>query len=108
MDPNSSFRFRRVLVGVVVGLVLATTGFYGWVEYRRSQYHDRERSVLSRYHEAYTLCVTAGNPSFACVSRVQTACVADPFWRVAKPFAFNTQVPTDDIKDRCRSGVTAD
>jgi hypothetical protein len=105
---TSTFRLQRVLMGVVVGLLVVALAVWAWADFRRSQYNDHQRAVLSRYHEAYTLCVTAGNPSWACANRLQTACRADPFWKVAKPFAFNPQVATAEIATHCRSGVTSD
>ena len=105
MDPTA-FRIRRVLLGVVVGLVLVSVAFYGWVQYRRAQYDDRERAVLSRYHQDYTLCVTAGNAAVGCAARVVNACVADSFWSLAKPFASDPESARDDPLERCRSGAT--
>jgi hypothetical protein len=107
MDPCAPLTLRRVLVGVVVGLVLVSLAFYGWVQYRRSQYTQHERAVLGRYHEAYTLCVAAGNPAFACANRVQNACVRDPFWTTGKPFAFDPESATPDSGARCRDGLTS-
>jgi hypothetical protein len=94
-------------MGVVAGLVLVAVSFYGWVQYRQSQYEHREQAVLSQYHDAYTLCVTAGNPAFVCANRAQTACQRDPFWATGKPFAFDPHAASPDPRARCAAGVAA-
>jgi hypothetical protein len=104
MEPTA-FKVRRVLFGVVVGLALVSLAFYGWVQYRQSEYQHRERAVLSRFHQAYALCVTAGNASVSCTDRVMDACVGDPFWTIAKPFSFDPAAARPDARDRCRSGA---
>ena len=96
------FRVRRVLIGVVVGLVALTLSFYGWVQYRQSQYADRERAVLTRYHDNYTLCLKLGNGDLGCARHVLAACVHDPFWAGGKPFATAGSAPPDPI-GRCRA-----
>jgi hypothetical protein len=99
------FKLRRVLIGVVVGLVALTLSFYGWVQYRQSQYADSERSVLTRYHDDYTLCVKLGSGDLSCARRVLTACVVDPFWGQGKPFSsVGTAAP--DPLGRCRAAST--
>jgi hypothetical protein len=96
------FRLRRVLLGVVMGLVLVTLAFYGWIQYRQSQYAQRERDLLSRYHDDYTTCLAAGNGSLACARNGLAACVNDPFWRGDEPFATAGSTPADP-NARCRA-----
>lgn len=100
---STAFKMRRVLMGVVAGLLVVSLAFYGWVQYRQSQYHKRERDVLARYQRSYTLCTTIGNSPLVCLDRVMTACADDLFWRVAKPFSFDAQVAAPDPIGRCRS-----
>ena len=94
------FRFRRVLLGVVLGLVTLTLGFYGWVQYRQSQYQDREHGVLTRYHDDYSLCLNLGTGDLGCARRVLAACLVDPFWLDGKPFASAGSAPPDPMR-RC-------
>jgi hypothetical protein len=89
------FRLRRVLLGVVAGLVLLTLGLYGWIQYRQSQYADQERKLLTRYHDNYATCLAAGNGSLACARDTLAACVNDPFWRHDEPFATADSRPPD-------------
>lgn len=81
------FKLRRVLMGVVIGLVAVSLSFYGWVQYRQSQFADRERTALTRYHNNFALCLTLGNGEFGCARHVLAACVRDPIWEQGKPFA---------------------
>jgi hypothetical protein len=101
MDP-ARFKLRRVLIGVAVGLVALALGFYGWVQYRQSQYGHRERAVLTRYHDDYTLCLKLGNGDLGCARQVLAGCVRDPFWSDAKPFASAGSAPPDPF-DSCRA-----
>jgi hypothetical protein len=96
------FKLRRVLIGVVVGLVALTLGFYGWVQFRQSQYQDREHAVLVRYHNDYSLCLKLGAGDYGCARRVLAACTVDPFWLGDKPFASAGAAPPDAF-GRCRS-----
>jgi hypothetical protein len=105
MDPTAPFRLRRVLLGVLVGLTLLALAFFGWVQYRRGQYHDREKAVIGGYHREYVLCVSAGNAATGCAERVLAACQLDPFWRVAKPFAADPRTALPDPGERCASGA---
>lgn len=98
------FKLRRVLVGVVVGLVAVTLAFYGWIQYRQSQYADQERTLLTRYQNDYKTCLAAGNGSLACARNTLTACVADPFWRGTTPFATADSTPPDPTA-RCRAAA---
>ena len=99
------FRLRRVLLGVVMGLVALSLGFYGWVQYRQSQYQDRERAVLDRYQNDYSLCLKVGSGEFGCARRVVASCKVDPFWVGGKPFASAGSAPPNPA-DRCGT-VTA-
>lgn len=103
----AAFKLRRVLMGVVVGSVLLTLAFYGWVQYRQSQYAERERAVLGRYHEDYTLCLKLGNARLVCGQRVLSACERDPFWDLDTPFATAGSTPPDGA-GRCRTTATVD
>lgn len=94
------FKLRRVLIGVVIGLVALTLTFYGWVQYRQSQYAARERNVLTHYHDDYALCLKLGNGQLGCARHVLGACVRDPFWQQGKPFASAGSAATDPI-GRC-------
>ncbi|MDT4917280.1 MAG: hypothetical protein QOH89_1980 [Pseudonocardiales bacterium] len=96
------FRLRRVLIGVLVGLVALTLGFYGWVQFRQSQYQDRERAVLVRYHDDYSLCLKLGAGDYGCAQRVLAACIVDPFWSDGRPFASAGAAPLD-APGRCRA-----
>jgi hypothetical protein len=96
------FRVRRVLLGVVTGLVVVTLAFYGWIQYRQSQYARQQRDLLSRYHVDYTTCLAAGNGSLACARNGLAACVDDPFWRSDEPFATAGSTPPDPDA-RCRA-----
>jgi hypothetical protein len=96
------FKLRRVLIGVAVGLVALTLTFYGWVQYRQSQYGDRERAVLTRYHDDYTLCLKLGNGEPNCARHVLATCVHDPFWQAERPFASAGSAPPDPF-GRCRA-----
>jgi hypothetical protein len=100
------FRLRRVFLGVVMGLVVLSLGFYGWVQYRQSQYHDRERGVLTRYQNDYSLCLKLGQGEFGCARRVYASCQLDPFWSGDKPFASAGSAPPDPA-DRCGTVTTA-
>jgi hypothetical protein len=106
MDPTAPFLVRRVLLGVVIGLALVVLGFYGWVQLRVSQYHDREHAMLQRYQRAYTLCVAAGSMPSTCVAKVYTACRSDAFWTVGRPFAFDLDSQSSEAALRCRNGAT--
>jgi hypothetical protein len=103
MDPTAPFLVRRVLVGVVVGLVLVSLAFYGWVQYRTAQYHDRVAQVVARYHRAYVLCVDQGGTATDCAVRVTGACTRDTFWAGAEPFATVPGTDSVDAATRCRS-----
>lgn len=94
------FKLRHVLMGVVIGLVVVALGFYGWVQHRQSQYADRERTVLTRYHDNFALCLKLGKGEFGCARQVLAACVADPFWANGKPFAPAGAAPPDPF-GRC-------
>ena len=96
------FRLRRVLIAVVVGLVALTLSFYGWVQWRQSQYTGRESAVLARYHDDYTLCLKLGNGDLSCARHVLAACVHDPFWQSDKPFAAAGSAAPDPF-GRCRA-----
>jgi hypothetical protein len=87
VDPRSPFLIRRVLAGVLAGLVLLALGFFGWSRYRTAQYHHRESTVVARYHAYYRQCLTLGPAASACAERVFDSCTADAFWSVAQPFA---------------------
>jgi hypothetical protein len=89
------FRLRRVLLGVVAGLVALSLGFYGWVQYRQSQYQHRERAVLTRYTDDYSLCLKVGRGSYGCSRGVLVSCEHDPFWLAGKPFATAGSAPPD-------------
>jgi hypothetical protein len=97
--PDRS-QLRRVLIGVVAGLVALALGFSGWVDYRQSQYRDRERTVLTRYHSDLAFCLTVGNADYACVRRVLASCEVDPFWLDGLPFATAGSAPPDRVS-RC-------
>jgi hypothetical protein len=100
------FKLRRVLIGVVIGLVAVTLTFYGWVQYRQSQYADRERNVLTRYHNQFTLCLKLGNGQFSCARHVLAACVRDPFWDGGVPFA-SAGSAAPDASGQCRATAIA-
>jgi hypothetical protein len=94
------FKVRRVLISVVVGLVVVALSFYGWVQYRQSQYADRERTVLTHYRNDFALCLKLGNGQFGCARDVLAACVRDPFWEQGKPFAAAGSAASDPV-GRC-------
>lgn len=98
----SRFKLRRVLIGVAIGLVALTLSFYGWVQYRQSQYADRERTVLTRYHNQFTLCLELGNGEFGCARQVLASCLRDPFWGEGQPFATAGSAPPDP-SGQCRA-----
>jgi uncharacterized membrane protein len=102
---STAFKLRRVLLGVIAGLLLVALGFYGWVQYRRSEYQHRQQQVVARYQRSFTLCSAAGTTPALCVDRVLDACMADPFWRVAKPFSFDAGVAAPDPVAGCRKSV---
>lgn len=106
MDPSAPFLLRRVLLGVVVGIALVLLGFYGWVQLRVSQYHDREHSTLVRYQRSYALCVAGGSVPQTCAAKVYTACRADAFWTVGRPFALEPDSQSSEAMIRCRNGAT--
>ena len=97
---GARFKLRRVLVAVAVGLVALTLTFYGWVQYRQSQYADREQTVLNHYRNAYTLCIKLGNGQLGCARHIFAACVRDPFWAQDEPFASAGSAPSDPF-GRC-------
>jgi len=100
------FRFRRVLIVVVAGLAALSLAFYGWVQYRQSQYNHRERALLIRYHDNYTLCLKVGPGDLACARHVFAACADDRFWDVTQPFA-TADTPPPDPLGQCRTVLTA-
>jgi hypothetical protein len=99
------FKLRRVLIGVVIGLVAVALSFYGWVQYRQSQYTDRERTVLTHYRNDFTLCLKLGNGELGCARHVLAACVRDPFWAQEKPFASAGTAAPDPL-GRCSTKAT--
>jgi hypothetical protein len=101
------FKLRRVLIGVFVGLVAVSLTFYGWVQYRQSQYADRQRSVLTKYHDDYSLCIKLGNDPLSCARHVLAACTHDPFWKGDKPFAAAGSSPPDPVGSCRASAVTS-
>jgi hypothetical protein len=101
------FKLRRVLIGVVVGLVTLALTFYGWVQYRQSQYADQQRSVLTRYHDDFTLCLKLGNGELGCARHALAQCLRDRFWDRQQPFAQAGTAPPDALA-QCRSRVTGD
>jgi hypothetical protein len=103
---STAFKVRRVLMGVVAGLLLVSLGFYGWVQYRQSQYHQREHDVLARYQRSLALCTTAASAPALCAGRVMDACVGDPFWQQSKPFSFDATVAAPDASARCRTVIS--
>src|SRR6478672_1608055 len=106
MDPTAPFLLRRVLPGVLLGVTLVGVVFFGWVQYRTSQYHGREHALEKRYHAAYVTCMGSGGQTGDCASRVEATCNRDPFWSVAKPFAFLPGAAADDQSDRCSASVS--
>jgi len=100
------FQLRRVLIAVAIGLVALTLTFYGWVQYRQSQYGDHESAVLTRYHNDYLLCLKLGNGNLSCARHVLAACVKDPFWGDEKPFASADALPPNPV-DRCQAKATS-
>jgi len=105
MEPTAPFLLRRVLVGVVLGLALVLVGFYGWVQLRVSQYHQREHAMLVRYQRVYSLCVTAGSTPSNCATKVYNACRADAFWTTGRPFSFAVDAQSSEAMLRCRNGA---
>jgi hypothetical protein len=103
---TARFKLRRVLIGVVIGVVAVTLGFYGWVQFRQSQYADRERTVLTHYRNDFTLCIKLGTGEVGCARHVLTACMRDPFWRQDKPFASAGSAPADPF-GRCTAKAIA-
>jgi hypothetical protein len=99
------FKFRRVLIGVVIGVVALALSFYGWVQYRQSQYAARQQTVLTKYHDDFTLCLRLGNGELGCVRHVLAACVRDRFWVQDKPFASAGSAPPDPF-GQCRAKAT--
>ena len=99
------FKLRRVLIGVAIGLVAVTLTFYGWVQYRQSQYADHERTVLTHYRNDFTLCLKLGNGEPGCARDVLAACVRDPFWAQEKPFAPAGSAAPDPL-GRCSAKAT--
>ena len=103
MDPSAPFRVRRVLCGVVAGVVLLALGGYGWVQYRQAQYAHRQHGVLTRYEQNYAMCVAAGNSRFWCTQATLAGCRKDPFWHAGKPFSFDANAARPDPDAECRS-----
>ena len=101
------FKLRRVLIGVLIGLVGVALGFYGWVQHRQSQYADRERTVLTRYHDSFALCLKLGNGEFGCARHVLAACVRDPFWEHGEPFAPAGSAPADPFGKCTAKAITS-
>lgn len=101
------FKLRRVLIGVAVGLVAVALSFYGWVQYRQSQYADRERAVLTGYHNQFALCLKLGNGELACARHVLAACTRDPFWAGRVPFASAGAEPPDPAGQCASKAITS-
>jgi hypothetical protein len=104
MEPTT-FRLRRVLAGVVVGLVLVTLAGYGWVQYRTAQYHHRVDALVKRYHAAYLQCLADGGVAADCAARVTAACARDGFWARANPYDFVPGTGSTDAAARCASAT---
>ena len=101
METAASFRLRRVLLGVVVGLTLLALGFYGWARFRSAEYHRREAGVLQHYRSTYRFCLQGGVPASACLASSSAACAADPFWSVTEPFSVDLRQGSAEAQDRC-------
>ncbi len=104
MEPTT-FKMRRVLMGVVVGMLLVGLAFYGWAQYRQQQYHQRESAVLAGYRHESALCARAGNMAGHCADRVLAACLDDPFWQTSKPFDAAAALP--DPAAPCQEATAA-
>ena len=87
-------------------MVVLSLGFYGWVQYRQSQYQDREQATLTRYQNDYSLCLKVGSSEFGCARRIIASCLGDPFWHGGKPFASAGSAPPDPV-DRCRTVIAS-
>jgi hypothetical protein len=106
MDRTSAFMVRRVLLGVIVGLTLLALCFFGWVQFRTSQYHHRESQMLSRYHSGYVACVRDPLESATCVRQLRDLCVRDVFWhREQPPFLIDLAPQFNTPELRCKDAV---
>lgn len=82
---NRAFLLRRVLLGVLIGVTVLGAGFFGWVEFRTSQYHQRESEMLSRYRTSYAACLGQHVTAGVCAAEVRDLCTHDRFWQREHP-----------------------
>jgi hypothetical protein len=104
MDRTPPFLVRRVLMGVVAGLTVLAVGFFGWVQYRSSEYHDREAKMLARYRHDYLVCLRDQSAS-ACVSQLRELCARDVFWQQEPPFVIDLAPQFSRPDARCTEVV---
>jgi hypothetical protein len=103
--PGHPFLVRRVLLGVLIGLTALAVGFLGWVQFRTSEYHQREAKMLSRYRAGYTTCLRQQLAPTTCAQEVHNLCTRDVFWQREPPFLIDL-APQFNLPDlRCKETV---
>jgi hypothetical protein len=85
MDRAAAFLLRRVVLGVIVGLTVLAVGFFGWVQFRTSEYHEREARMLSHYRHDYAACVREQVDPAGCAQQLRRLCTRDAFWQREQP-----------------------
>ncbi|HEX3334855.1 MAG TPA: hypothetical protein VHS54_00240 [Jatrophihabitans sp.] len=102
MRPTAPFRLRRVIGGVLVGLVVLFLAAFGWVGYQTALYHRHENAVVAKYRDEFKTCLAVGGVRASCASQVSARCVDDVFWSRRKPFNFGLGNEIDDAAALCR------
>jgi hypothetical protein len=106
VNRTSAFLLRRVFLGVLVGVTLLALGFFGWVQFRTSQYHQREAHLLSRYRSGYATCLRQQVTPAACALEVRDLCTHDQFWqREQPPFVIDLAPQLNVPELRCKETV---
>jgi hypothetical protein len=99
------FLVRRVLLGVLVGVTVVALGVFGWVQFRTSEYHQREAKMLSRYRAGYATCVRQQLAPQACAHEVHDLCTRDAFWQRQPPFLIDLAPQFNLPEVRCKEAV---
>jgi hypothetical protein len=107
VDRTSAFLLRRVVLGVIVGVTVLAVGFFGWVQFRTSEYHKREARMLLHYRHDYAACVRQQTAPATCARQLRQLCTQDVFWqREQPPFIIDLAPQFSTPEVRCRESVS--